>query len=82
MMSKDSEKETTVSTTTPEPAVEHTSSSVEPVPEASLPKLVVCFNINTLSLKNLKAIAKDLKVPGYSRMTKEQLCSTLLALER
>lgn len=79
-MSKDSEKETSVPPTTPEPAVEHSSSSVEPVPEASLPKLVVCFDINTLSLQNLQAIALDLKVPGYSEMTKEQLCSTLLAL--
>ena len=46
----------------------------------SLPKLVMCFDINTLSHQNLKAIASDLKVPDYSQMTKEQLCEALLAL--
>ena len=46
----------------------------------SLPKLVVCFDINSLSHRKLKAIASDLKVPGYSRMTKAELCKALLAL--
>jgi len=50
------------------------------VPVNSLPKLVVCFDINTLSQRKLKAIASDLKVPGYSRMTKAELCEALLAL--
>lgn len=79
-MPKDSEKETTVPPITPEKAVERTPSTVSCVPEASLPKLVVCFDISTLSHENLKAIADDLKIPGYSRMTKQQLCSALLAL--
>lgn len=46
----------------------------------SLPKLVACFDLNTLSHRKLKAIASDLKVPGYSRMTKVELCKALLAL--
>lgn len=79
-MPLDSEKETTVPPTTSSTAVEHTSSSVESVPEDSLPKLVVCFDIETLSLQDLQAIAKDLKVPDYSNMTSEQLCEALLAL--
>lgn len=74
-----SQKETTVPPITPDPA-EHTPSNVESVPEASLPKLIVCFDISKLSLQNLKAIAKDLKVSGYNSMTKEQLCEALLAL--
>lgn len=72
-MPLDSEKETTVTPTT-------LSTAVEGVTEAALPKLVVCFDISTLSLKNLQAIAKDLKVPGYSQMTSEQLCKALLSL--
>jgi hypothetical protein len=75
-----SEKETNVPPTAPETAVECTPSTVSCVPEASLPKLVVCFDISTLSLQDLKTIALDLKVPGYSHMTKEQLCEALLAL--
>ena len=47
---------------------------------ASLPKLIVCFDINTLSLQELKAIASDLKVADYDRMTKEELCKTLRVL--
>lgn len=74
------EKENTGSPTTPDPAVESTASDVNCVPEASLPKLVVCFDISTLTLENLKTIAKDLKIPGYTHMTKEQLCEVLLAL--
>jgi len=46
----------------------------------SLPKLVVCFDIGTMSHRKLKTIASDLKLPGYSRMTKTQLCEALLAL--
>lgn len=49
-------------------------------PVDRLPKLVMCFDINTLSQQNLEAIASDLKVPNYSQMTKEQLCEALLAL--
>lgn len=79
-MAFNSEKENTGSPTTPDPAVESTASNVERVPEASLPKLVVCFDISTLSLENLQAIAKDLQIPGYTHMTKEQLCEVLLAL--
>ena len=67
-----SKKETTVPPTTP--------SSVESVPEASLPKLVMCFDISTLGLQDLHALAKDLKVPDFSSMTSEQLCEALLAL--
>lgn len=70
----------TVPPTTASTAVESKPSSVESVPEASLPKLVVCFDISTLSLEDLQAIAKDIKVPGYSNMTSEQLCQALLAL--
>lgn len=79
-MAFNSKKEITVPPTTPEPAVERTVASVSSVPEENLPKLVMCFDISTLSLQNLKTIAEDLKVPGYSNMTKEQLCETLLAL--
>lgn len=79
-MSFSSEKETTVPPTAPETAVERTPSTISSVPEASLPKLVVCFDISTLSLQELKAIARDLKLPGYSCMKKEQLCEALLAL--
>lgn len=75
-----SEKETSVPPKAPEIAVELTPSTDSSVPYASLPKLVVCFDITTLSLQDLNAIAKDLKVPDYNCMTKEQLCSTLLAL--
>ena len=46
----------------------------------SLPKVVMCFDISTLSHRKLKTIAVDLKLPGYSRMTKEQLCEALLLL--
>ncbi|MBV9389022.1 MAG: hypothetical protein JOZ78_21610 [Chroococcidiopsidaceae cyanobacterium CP_BM_ER_R8_30] len=46
----------------------------------SLPKIVVCFDINTLSHRKLKAIASDLKLSGYSHMTKAELCQALLAL--
>jgi len=79
-MPQDSKKETIVPPTTSNPAVEHTSSSDTFLPEASLPKLIMCFDINTLSIQNLQSIALDLNVPGYSQMTKEQLCSTLLSL--
>jgi len=75
-----SEKETTVSPITPDPTIEHIPSTIGGVPEASLPKLVVCFDLTTLSLQKLQAIALDLKLPGYSHMTKEQLCEALLAL--
>ena len=50
------------------------------VPVSSLPKVVVCFDISTLSHQKLNAIASDLKLPGYSQMTKEQLCEALLTL--
>lgn len=45
-----------------------------------LPKVIVCFDLNTLSHRKLKAIASDLKLPGYSRMTKAELCEALQAL--
>lgn len=80
LMPFDSEKKITVPPTTASTAVEPKPSSIESVPEASLPKLVVCFDISTLSLEDLQAIAKDIKVPGYSNMTSEQLCEALLAL--
>ena len=57
-----------------------TSSDVLSVPVSSLPKVVVCFDISALSHQKLNAIASDLKLPGYSQMTKEQLCEALLAL--
>ncbi len=79
-MSFNSEKKTIMPPTTPETVVEAKPSTASGVPEDSLPKLVVCFDITTLSIQNLKAIAKDLKVPDYNRMTKEQLCELLLAL--
>ncbi len=50
------------------------------VSEVCLPKLVVCLDISTLSLKKLKAIANNLKLPDYSQMTKGQLWEILLAL--
>lgn len=56
------------------------SSDVLSVPVSSLPKVVVCFDISTLSHQKLNAIASDLKLPGYSQMTKEQLCEALLTL--
>ncbi len=56
------------------------SSDVLSVPVSGLPKVVVCFDINTLSHQKLNAIASDLKLPGYSQMTKEQLCEALLTL--
>ena len=74
-----SEKETTVPPAKPETVVEYQPSTARDMPEDSLPKLVVCFDITTISIQNLKAIAKDLKVPDYSHMTKEQLCEVLLA---
>lgn len=58
----------------------HTDPNALSVEVDSLPKLVMCFDINTLSQQNLKAIASDLKLPDYSQMTKEQLCEALLAL--
>jgi hypothetical protein len=64
----------------PEIASEPTQSDVLGVPADSIPKLVVCFDISTLSHQKLQAIASDLKLPGYSQMTKEQLCEALLAL--
>lgn len=80
LMPLDSQKQTTVPPTTASTAVAPTSSSDESVAEASLPKLVMCFDINTISLQDLQAIAKDLKLPGYSSMTSEQLCQALLDL--
>lgn len=74
------EKEATLAPTTPLTAVEGRSSSVSSVTAASLPKLVMCFDISTLTLQDLKTIASDLKVPSYSGMTKEQLCKVLVAL--
>lgn len=56
------------------------SSDVLSVPVSSLPKVVVCFDISTLSHQKLNVIASDLKLPGYSQMTKEQLCEALLTL--
>ena len=56
------------------------ASDVLSVPVSSLPKVVVCFDISTLSHQKLNAIASDLKLPGYSQMTKEQLCEALLTL--
>ena len=73
-----SEKETTVPPAAPETADE--SSTDSSVLGASLPKLVVCFDINTLRLEDLKAIASDLKVADYDHMTQEELCNTLTAL--
>lgn len=66
--------------TSPETSSEPTSSEVLSVPVSSLPKVVVCFDISALSHQKLNAIASDLKLPGYSQMTKEQLCEALLAL--
>lgn len=92
-MTSDSETKTTTSATTPSTATEGTFSTVLPepslpkddtsctiVPEAPLPKLVVCFDLDTLSLQDLQTIASDLNLPDYSQMTKEQLCETLLSL--
>lgn len=76
----DSEKENTVLPTTQTTAIESTPSTVSHVTEADLPKLVMCFDISTLSLQDLKTIASDLKVYSYDNMTKEQLCEVLRAL--
>ena len=67
-------------TTSPESEFASTPSDILGVPVDSLPKLVVCFDITTLSHRKLKVIASGLKIPGYSRMTKAQLCEALLAL--
>ena len=56
------------------------SSEDSAVSVEDLPKVVVCFDLNTLSHRKLKAIASDLKLPGYSRMTKAELCEALQAL--
>ena len=72
-----SSEETTIPAA-PETADE--SSTDSSVVGASLPKLVVCFDINTLNLEDLKAIASDLKVADYDHMTKEELCETLTGL--
>ena len=74
----DSEKKASVSVTEPSTGAKATFSS--DVPEAALPKLVVCFDLDTLSLQDLQTIASELSVPEYTQMTKEQLCETLLAL--
>lgn len=74
----DSDKETTVLTTTQTTEIESTPSTV--VSEADLPKLVICFDISTLSLRDLQTIASDLKVSSYDSMTREQLCEVLQAL--
>lgn len=74
----DSENKTSVSVTAPSTGAKDTFST--DIPEASLPKLVVCFDLDTLSLQELHAIASDLNVSEYTQMTKEQLCETLLAL--
>lgn len=65
--------------TLPETASESTPSNLG-VSVDSLPKVVMCFDISTLSHRKLKAIAADLKLPGYSRMTKQQLCEALLLM--
>ena len=65
--------------TLPETTSESTPSNLG-VSVDSLPRVVMCFDISTLSHRKLKAIATDLKLPGYSRMTKEQLCEALLLL--
>lgn len=68
--------ENNVSTT-----VDASTDSDDPAVAAeSLPKVVVCFDLNTLSHRKLKAIASDIKLPGYSRMTKAELCEALLGL--
>ena len=72
----DSDKNTTVLPTTETTAVESTP-SISHVSEADLPKLVMCFDIGSLSLQDLKTIASDLKVSSYDSMTKEQLCKVL-----
>ncbi len=72
----DSDKNTTVLPTTETTAVESTL-SISHVSEADLPKLVMCFDIGSLSLQDLKTIASDLKVSSYDSMTKEQLCKVL-----
>ena len=64
--------------TLPEPSESTPSNSGVSVD--SLPKVVMCFDISTLSHRKLNTIAADLKLPGYSRMTKEQLCEALLLL--
>ena len=64
----------------PEQTDHSTHSSHLSVAVSDLPKVVVCFDINTLSHRKLKVIASDLKVPGYSRMTKAELCEVLLGL--
>jgi len=77
-MPSDLEKKIPEQATTPSITDEGGSSAV--IAEAALPKLVVCFDINTLSLQDLQTIASDLRVPGYIHMDKEQLCEALLAL--
>ena len=74
----DSDKKTSVSVTEPSTGAKATFST--DIPEAALPKLVVCFDLSTLSLQELQTIASDLNLPDYDQMTKEQLCETLLAL--
>lgn len=76
----DSEQQSTVPPTTAAIAAEDRPSTVARLPEANLPRLVMCFDITVLSLQDLKTIASDLKVPGYSTMTKETLCKVLLEL--
>ena len=80
MLALDTDPETASPETASPEVSNHTDSNALSVPVDSLPKLVMCFDINTLSQQNLKAIASDLKLPNYSRMTKEQLCESLLAL--
>ena len=75
----DLDKNTTVLPTTQTTDIESTS-SISQVSEADLPKLVMCSDIGTLSLEDLKTIASDLKVSSYNSMTKEQLCEILQAL--
>ena len=62
------------------PEISESTPSNSGVSVDSLPKVVMCFDISTLSHRKLKTIAADLKLPGYSRMTKEQLCEALLLL--
>lgn len=80
LLMSDSDKETNVLPITQTTAIESTPSTVSHVSEADLPKLVMCFDISTLSLQELKTIASDLKVSSYNSMTKEQLCKVLQAL--
>ena len=58
----------------------HISFEDSAVSVEDLPKVIVCFDLNTLSHRKLKAIASDLKLPGYSRMTKAELCEALSGL--